>query len=80
MLEDKKFELKDEDLDSVSGGAFIYKDTTGDGVKDTCEVEGVGTFHCNAQSKDNITRLFLQNQTMPLNDLVELAISLGYIW
>lgn len=80
MLEDKKFELKDEDLDSVSGGAFVYKDTTGDGIKDTCEVEGIGTYHCNAQSKTNIINLYLKNQDKSLEEIVQMAINLGYIW
>lgn len=80
MFDAKKFELNDEDLDNVSGGTFNYMDTTGDGVKDTCKVDGVGTYHCNAQSKANIITLYLQNQNLSPAELVELAIAKGYLW
>lgn len=82
MLDDKKFELKDEDLDDVSGGAFVYKDTDGNGTADTCEIEGAGTYHCNGNSKYNIIRLCVdpKNKNATLEDIVQQALALGYIW
>lgn len=82
MLEDKKFELKDEDLDNIAGGAFIYRDTDGNGTADSCEIEGAGTFHCNGNSKYNIIRLCVdpKNEGKSLEEIVQMALDLGYIW
>lgn len=81
-MDDHRYELKDEELDNISGGAFIYRDTDGNGTADSCEVEGVGSFHCNASSKYNIIRLCVdpKNEGKSLEELVQMALDLGYIW
>lgn len=80
MLEDKKFELNDEDLDNVAGGAFNYYDTDGNGDKDTCKIDGYGTYHCNAASKSNITLLILQNPGCSVQQIIDMAIEKKYLW
>ena len=73
-------ELNEDDLDNVSGGAWNYYDTDGNGSADTVTIDGIGTYKCNGSTKNNVIMLIVRNPGLSNAEIVSLALEKGYIW
>lgn len=72
-----RMQLTDAELDLVFGGAWNYYD---DGDQKMCHVDNYGTWKCTQDAASKIRKLKAQNMDKTVQDIINMAISLGYFW
>lgn len=77
-----RVELKEQELDSVIGGAFVYNThTNADGSEYmTCRVNEGNTYYCSENAKRKISLYIMNNDNVTVQDVVDYALETGVFW
>jgi len=77
----ERVQLKDQDLEDVVGGAFVFY-TSRDTGEQLCYVEGIGVYRpTDSMSKRNISIMCarLENNGKSQQELFQMAVDAGYL-
>lgn len=75
---ENRYELNEDDLDQVIGGAFNYYTNPDDTMY--CVVDGAGTYNCTENAKDKISAYIVTHRGCTLQEVIDYALNKGYFW